>query len=93
MLVLVLSGRVDYGSTSYNKGQVFSSDFVYPDTKINSVLAHNLVAQDNAKVALLSVERFSKIIGGTMEQAIVKNKDSHEVPFLSSNPPEKNGNR
>lgn len=78
-LVIIISGTLRYGSQNFEKGTVFSNEFIYPDSNLDLALQHDLVASETTKVAYLSTKRFKKIIGGTMEEAIIKNKESHEV--------------
>ena len=83
-LAMIINGDVNYGSKSYQKGFAFSSEFIYPDSRIGTTLSHDLLsATENTRVALLDIQKFYQIIGGTMEKAMIKNEASHEVKIQS----------
>lgn len=82
-LAVVINGDCKYESETISKGVAFSNKFIYPDSSLNKPLSSDLTAiSDNTKIALLSIEAFHNIIGGTMEKAMVKNEESHEVTSL-----------
>lgn len=79
-LIIVIGGDLAYGSQTISKGSVFGSHFMFPSANLTKKLSDDLKATGSeATISETSVELFSRIIGGKLEEVFNKNKNSHEV--------------
>lgn len=85
-VVIVINGELKMGSNVYTKGSVFDDKFLCPTNRLKSKyfavkfrLTENLVASEESEISIIPVGTFHKIIGGFLEEVIVKNLQSHEV--------------
>lgn len=79
-IYIVLGGTLTFGAKEYTKGSAFGENFLYPNENLEKYLENDLLAKGNdCSIALISTTKFHKIIGGSLQQAIIKNAGSHEV--------------
>jgi cGMP-dependent protein kinase len=85
-IVIVLNGSLLYGTTTYEKGRVFDSRFLYPQTNINRPLLFPLiVSSDTADISMIETSKFQSLIGTNLEQVFTNNLTSHEAKMLDDN--------
>lgn len=91
-IILVIKGSLSYGGEIFEKGSAFGENFLLQekDSKTRE-LKHDLSVVDDCEIAYISINRFHKIIGGTLKQAISKNVGSHEVKMLQDDDKFRNG--
>ena len=79
-IIIIIEGECKYGENFYKKGSIFGNTFLYPDKNFEKILDNDLIAiVENTQITTIEVEKFHKIINGTLQEILAKNRFSHEV--------------
>jgi len=84
-IVVVIEGALKKGATdaiAAARGEVFGDEYIMGPKK-GAKIEENLVMKGDGLLAEISLQEFTNVIGGSMEDALLKNEKSHEKKMMN----------